>query len=116
MKDWDFSKPSRAVVVCDGKGTGAVLWHVGGDLFLEIDAAGTALDDLGLDDAPIGISVWEGRFTYEERASSSGEPVEDAVAEGTFRPPTGEEWKAIHEARPPWNPDEWMVDVPDEDG
>lgn len=96
------SSPSRAVVACDESGGGAVLWYVGADLVVEIEEHGLRqLCDLGLDDAPRGITVWEGRYVCTGRGGS-----EDCDAgtqpEGTFRPPTSEEWAAIMQGRTPW--------------
>ncbi len=99
--DWDL--PSRAVVACDGNGNGAVLWTVGPHVAHELNEAGlSGLDDLGLDDAPHGISVWEGMYvtlppSWPESAGDEGtEPC------GKFREPTDQEWEAIKASRCPW--------------
>lgn len=100
--DWDL--PSRAVVACDGTGNGVVLWTVGPHVAFEIKEAGLySLGDLGLDDAPHGISVWEGVYVappapaLQESAGDEGtQPV------GKFRAPTAGEWVAIKYGRCPW--------------
>lgn len=110
--------PSRAVIASDGKGHGAVVWWVGIALWSEIAEAGlTDLGDLGLDDAPAGISIWEGKL----RAYQTGNPLDgydqDTCLDGRFRDLTDEEWEAIQDARPPWDErDWWAKSLPSEDG
>jgi len=58
-------------------------------------------DDLGFDDAPLGISIWEGDFKwisggYECPQDGNLDPV------GAYRDLTEEEWKAVHERRNPF--------------
>ncbi len=70
--NYDFSKPALAVVASDGRGNGAVLWTVGAHLNLEIEEMGLhRLDELWLDDAPLGISVWEGKGIWFPRSRGS---------------------------------------------
>jgi hypothetical protein len=75
-----------------------------------INEAGVSdLDLLGLDDAPEGISIWEG----EIRTSHTNTPDAneyDSWLEGAFRSPTDEEWTAIREGRCPWDEKEWQKD------
>lgn len=80
--DIDFRKNSYAVVVHAGDGEGVVLWQTGPHLQIQVDLCGPCLRDLDLDDAPYGISVWEGRFVH-------GRP------DGYFRRPTPAESKYI---------------------
>lgn len=55
--------PSRAVIANRDRGSGSIV-HVAPHSLLEqvMSDGGDRLDDLGLDDAPAGISVWEGDF------------------------------------------------------
>jgi hypothetical protein len=94
-----WEQDSRAVIACNGKGNGAVLWTVGPHIRFEMDEGGlTGLDDLGLDDAPAGVSVWVGRYV-----ATGGYPDDGSSdPEGAFRPPTDDEWIAIREGRCPW--------------
>jgi hypothetical protein len=104
---WDFDKPSRALVACDGEGHGVVLWWVGGHLEEEIEEAGLRrLDELGLDDAPQGLSVWEGRYEYFR---PEDDPAPHAV--GTFRDLTDPEAEAVLEGRNPWDPAQWKMEA-----
>ncbi|KKN80002.1 hypothetical protein LCGC14_0335100 [marine sediment metagenome] len=100
--DWDL--PSRAVVACDGNGTGAVLWTVGPHLAFEIQECGFVdLADLGLDGAPLGVSIWEGFYTIEGVRPNDPEDNDSAsVPNGEFRAPTDQEWEAIKAGRRPW--------------
>lgn len=88
--DIDFSKSSYAVVAHAGDGEGVVLWQTGPHLQVQVDLCGPCLMDLDLDDAPLGISVWEGRYIQ-------GRP------EGYFRRPTPAEGRCIIDNRCPFS-------------
>jgi len=107
---WLSEKPSRALVACNERGHGAVVAWVGADLYLEICEAGLSdLGDLGLDDAPFGLSIWEGRYmTYRTGNPLDGEDY-DTEAKGAFRDLTDEEWAAVRGRRVPWDRDEWLI-------
>lgn len=108
LKDWDFEKPSRAVVACDGQGHGTVLWWVGGALWEEIEEAGIhGLSDLGLDDAPHGLSVWEGNYVQVACGTEGDGP--EAALKGTFRDLDDDEAARVLERRNPWNPADWKM-------
>jgi hypothetical protein len=85
---------SWAVVACDGHGNGVVLSY-GGPIEYEIDAVGTTLSDLGLDDAPWGISIWEGIYSWEKGGYECPEDG-NTYPMGTFRKPTILELTKIH--------------------
>jgi len=104
-------RTSLAVVACDGHGTGCVIWTAGPHVRMEIEEySSVTLAALGLDDAPHGISVWEGRYDYHDTSHPLG-PDEgcEATPKGSFRSPTADEWKAICEDRCPWNDADWRV-------
>jgi hypothetical protein len=115
---YDWTKPSRLVVVCDGRGRGSVLWYVGGQAAFEVEENGFYdLEDLGLSSkrkpAPPGISVWEGRWEGSVTPSSPNGPAEyDSWPNGEFRPLTEDEWSAVRAGRCPWNPAEWRIAPP----
>lgn len=106
-KELNWDKPSLAVVACDGDGHGCVLHTVGPHVAFDMREIGRDLDDLGLDDAPAGISIWEG-VTAGGGYAGDGD-YHDTYLSGAFRAPTDDEWKAIREGRCPWNPDDWAV-------
>lgn len=106
--DYDWKKPSLAVVACEGNGFGCVLYTVGPHVFCLMEDVGRALGSIGLDDAPAGISVWEGKT--ESYKSYYGE--QDVYLEGEYRDPTPEEWKAIQAGECPWNDAEWLKSAP----
>ena len=55
-------KPSRIVIVSNGR-SGVALWWVGAGAWSEIEEGGLSdAGDLGLDDAPSGITIWEGDY------------------------------------------------------
>jgi len=77
---------------------GCVLAFDGAGIEYFIECAGFELVDLGLDDAPDGLSIWEGRaeghWTFERDYDSS--------LEGTFRSLTPEEWHLYETTGEPW--------------
>lgn len=97
----------KGVITCDGNGNGVVLWPVG-VLRMETDGSGSTLVDLGLDDAPLGLSVWEGTYHFEESITDPGDGV--LMPLGDFRLPTSEEWEAIKAGKCPW-PEHWNSGV-----
>lgn len=103
--DWD--KTNLAVVV-QSDHDGIVLWYVGGYISNEIESVGNHLDDLGLDDAPEGISVWEGKYSYHSSSWEYYSEGFDSEPHGKFREPTEEEWKAIKRNECPWDPEDWL--------
>ena len=105
----DWSKPSLAVVACDANGHGVVLWTAGPHVYSMINEAGVSdLDLLGLDDAPEGISIWEGTIkTVHHHTPDMNE--HDSWLEGMFREPTDEEWDSIRKNECPWNDDDWRA-------
>lgn len=101
-KGLSFDEPSKGVIACDGEGRGCVLWAVGAHLRFEMEECRLfGLGDLGLDDAPAGVSIWEGKFIWQ---SGGWECPQDGemFPKGAFRSPTDEEWEAIRAGRCPW--------------
>lgn len=101
----DWGKASLAVIASDGKGNGCALHWVGIHFEQWRSDVGSSLKDLGLDDAPCGISVWEGKI--ESERDYYGET--DAWLEGEFREPTLEEWDCINHDDCPWDDNEWYL-------
>ena len=93
-----WSLDSLAVVACDGNGHGCVLFTVGPHIAAELEDVGRVLGDIGLDDAPAGISVWQGRYI----SSRNYWGVVDGSLEGEFRNPTPAEWAEIQRNKNPW--------------
>ena len=101
----DTGKDQCWAIIANNNGQGCVLAYGGGaTLRYEIEEAGChALDYLGLDDAPEGISVWEGRYNTTGNAGSPGY-FDDSVETqpcGRFRALSNQEWgrlvKSNHE-------------------
>jgi hypothetical protein len=92
--------PSKAIIACDGKGNGCVLFYIGDGITEEIET-GTycSIDELGLDKAPFGLSVWEGEFVA---CVDEYEPENYTKPEGSFRELTEAEWKAVKDKQNPW--------------
>jgi len=103
---YNFEEPSKAVIANVG-GVGVVLWYTGGHLDYEINESGMGvqLDNLGLDDAPEGLSIWEGKYIGTKHETMDGTEYETEVS-GEFRDPNDEEWAAIRRNCCPWDDDE----------
>ena len=100
-----MGKPTISkAVIANMKGTvGIVLWsNTDSQIEHEIGSIGSRrLDDLGLDNAPDGISIWEGAFAWTPGPWDC--PADGQLdPDGKFRAPTDEEWVAIREGRSPW--------------
>ena len=95
-------EPSRALIAASN-GDGVILWFDGPDIDSVIRETGTArLDDVGLDDAPDGISVWEGRgHAWETHTPDAHEY--DFELLGAFRAPSDDEWAALRKGECPWS-------------
>lgn len=105
----NWGKPSLAVIASDGKGNGCVMHYVGAHLDQWRNDVGGSLKDLTLDDAPAGISIWEGKV----RVTRSWEGEYDGELEGEFREPTPEEWDHINADECPWDVAEWFLPAPE---
>ena len=86
------------------KEIGAILYSRGKDLEKELEEFPGFLDELGLDDAPDGISIWEGFFEAritvypkDKVECYSTHPV------GRFRKLTDKEWAALKRGFNPLN-------------
>jgi hypothetical protein len=103
--EWDKEKESLVVIANDDQGNGCMLWWAGWHITNELEQVGISqLCDFGLDDAPHGISVWQGKYVY----FGDGDDVE-AKPRGIFRSPTFEEWAAIIAGVNPWRSEEWRI-------
>ena len=99
---YNFEVPSKAVIANNG-GNGIVVWYTGDHLDVEINenGMGVHLSDLGLDDAPDGISIWEGNYIGSKHDTPDGWEYETECV-GEFRDPTPEEWGSIQKNECPW--------------
>lgn len=109
---WLTTKPGRAVVANDKTGNGIVLWAVG-DVAQEVEDISPMLQDVGLNDAPVGVSVWEGNVHWFQSGWET--PEWEAELKGVFRAPTEEEWGAIRRGLSPWDKNEWLIEEARED-
>lgn len=104
-------KRSSKAVVANGYGShcGAILWTAGPHIRMELEETGlSSLEDLGLDDAPHGISIWEGSYHYSTDRSWEGiDEGGSAEPRGSFRVPTEAEWLSIKLGKCPWSDLEW---------
>lgn len=102
-----WGKPSKAVIAMGPDGCGVVLSTAGPHVACDIEQISGDLGDLGLDDAPPGISIWEGKSEGGAYDHYNGDYA-DTYLVGTFREPTEEEWQAIRKGKCPWSDEEWI--------
>ncbi len=89
---------SKGLVVSDGCGQGSLVWYNGVFLESEVYSLGRDLSELGLDGAPLGISIWEGVYITEDEDPEFGYST---VPVGSFRSLTEEEWDLIRAGKNP---------------
>jgi hypothetical protein len=88
-------RESKALVA-QGHRQGCILEYTGTHIGYEVEGGAQDLTDFGLDDAPKGLSIWEGRYHYDPGYDSPNGPAEgssDPV--GEFRRLTPEEWTKL---------------------
>lgn len=89
---------SKALIANHPKMGGCFL-EVWGDLEEVIDETGLQrLDDYGLDDSPIGLSIWEGDLHYEGEDDRAEAVLEDKPC----RRLTDKEWEKFKSGSPLW--------------
>ena len=106
---WDPGRSSQAILACDGH-DGVVLCFVGADIAFEIEEMGMrALSDLGLDNAPKGLCMWEGKFVWHP-ATSMDPSDGEYEPEGRFRSLTTHElFTFVKDGQPPWDESTWRI-------
>lgn len=80
--------PSKGLIAAEGEGL--VLQYTGSSISWHIGEFSRQLDDLGLGDAPDGLSIWEGEMGSYRHRTADGDDW-DFEANGKFRPLTPEE-------------------------
>lgn len=105
-QDYDFDKPSKAVIARGERDFSSVIWTVGGHVRLDLEETGIDADDMGLVPPDQGIWIWEGTTIWH---SGTWECPQDGEVEfvGKFRKPTEEELRKIGNNECPWNDEEW---------
>ena len=96
-------KLNKAVIACDGRGNGCVIYCIGDIISLKVidlDFCKSNLEDLNFEDAPHGISIWEGIYNIKKNNVYNTDYY--ALPKGTFRNPTEEEWKCIMNNKSPF--------------
>lgn len=86
-------------ILCANRGsTGVAIATDSTHLDRMFDDCSWKLDDLGLDDAPPGISIWTGTVEIIRAGAE-----QDFTLNGKFRQPTAQEWKALQFRQDPWD-------------
>lgn len=104
---WAWKVPSKAIVAARA-GRGVLLFYAGPHFRYQVEEEPLeCLDDLGLDKAPLGISVWEGVYITEAGATWDGETSDESMPKGEFRLLTEMEWDAVRKGMNPWDDASW---------
>jgi len=105
--NYDFAKPSLAVVAYGIRREICVISSVGAHVNMELDECGSRAEDFLTEPEKSGIWIWEGIGTWHP---GTYDPTDgETVLEGTYRKPTIEEWVSIMEFECPWNDEEWKL-------
>lgn len=102
------SDPGRFLVACDGEGNGCILAFVG-HIELMFECGSKKLEDLGLDNAPEGLSIWEGSVVDTTYESIDGTDY-DCELQGDFRKLTEDEWEAFRKGENLWDEKLWRTE------
>jgi hypothetical protein len=112
------NKVSSIALVANGPKGGAVIEYRGDDISIEMEEPGCdrTLEDLGFDDAPQGLSIWEGKFlwvaVYTEGYVDPSQGY--TMPKGSFRALTTEEWETLRTQGRIWDkPEDAGLDVPE---
>jgi hypothetical protein len=97
-------RPSLVMCARGPRGAGVVV-HAVGQVRELLEDGDSDLDAVGLDDAPPGLTVWEGRIK-SGRAHLDGP---DTALVGTYRAPTAEEVVSLIQGMCPWDLSLWMT-------
>lgn len=100
IKGRDPKAPNSIALIASVGGDGVILeWH-GNDIYWEFEGEGCLRTDFhGMDDAPDGLSIWEGKMCCDQGYE---DPVPDCSLEGEYRDLTPEEWKLLQDTGVPW--------------
>lgn len=100
-EEFQEGEDHKLLIACDGEGNGVVLEYRGRGPTTDIeeDRLGpTDLGDMGLNDAPRGLSVFEAtRYADPEHGG-------EGYMDGDFRPLTTAEWQAMMSGTPLFTP------------
>lgn len=99
-RDAPWAKHDSIALIASRNGQGCVLVYDGAGIQADIEkgVGSTDIEQLGLDDAPDGLSIWEGKLmVWRER-----EGEYDSDLKGTFRSLTEEEWENFRSTGKPW--------------
>lgn len=89
-------------LIASNNGDGCILACDGPGIEADNEALSSwRLDDRGLDNAPDGLSIWEGYLHCCEINTPDAHEYETSL-EGTFRELTDEEWTRYRETDRPW--------------
>lgn len=92
-------------LIANGSRSGTVLQYTGPGITREIeDASLSNLEDLGLEDAPPGLSIWTGKYIFFPDYVDGVEDTSGGHCEprGSFRPLTDTEWALLRKGELLW--------------
>lgn len=100
-----WNETDSIALVAQGSKDGVLLVYDGPGVEGAIEDVGEHTDDLGLDDAPDGLSIWEGRYHTSQYWTDCGYEY-DAELVGKFRELTDQEWELFRATGTPWEYEE----------
>ncbi len=93
---WLNATSESIALIASHDGDGFVLKFAGKTIAEEISTISRNIEDLGLMNAPNGLSIWEGAYCWGGEEDGSADP------DGTFRPLTPDEWTRLAQTGVPW--------------
>jgi hypothetical protein len=101
-KDWVGRTTRSIALISCFNGTGCIMAHEGPDMFYEMESIPEIdLKSHGMENAPNGLSIWEGQMLGGEYDAWNGD-YNDTVMKGKFRSLTKEEHDRLMECKTPW--------------
>lgn len=90
-------------LIANNCGNGVILACDGPGIEADIEAVGIGhLDDHGLDNAPDGLSIWEGKLTGGQVGNGYDGYDYETELVGSFRALTEREWALLRDTGTPW--------------
>lgn len=97
-----WNKTNSIALVASNNGHGCILAFNGEGIEVDFEhESDPSLDMHWMDDAPDGLSIWEGCYKDHETWGDHGMDYDGELV-GTFRPLTEREWELLKSTGTPW--------------
>lgn len=109
--NYNFDKPSKAVIAMDDSGNIALLSTVGPHLQMELQESGLSVNEIVPEAPNSGIWIWEGTANYYSHYDAYNGDYDSGanIVTHSWRAPTDGEWAAIKNNECPWDDDDWKL-------